>query len=121
MTKVTIDNDAPSFNYVTATGTTFANAAPITRIAEEMIVLVASSAFAEPRPGVIMPTAAIIGDYVEFHVDPASIDLTTGGQAPVWQVFNEVGDAIFEGSGNGSASFRKVRTTSDHLTWAPIF
>ncbi len=115
MTKIQIDNDSPTFAHVTATGTSFADAAPITRLSEEMVILVASSATADPRPGVIMPAAALIGDYIEIHTDPASINPT--GSAPEYFVYNEVGDII---SVNGNAAFRKVETTSDHLTWAQI-
>jgi hypothetical protein len=116
MTTIHIDNDGPTLNRVIATGTTFADASPITRLAQEMVVLVSSSALVDPRPGVIMPAAALIGDYVEFHVDPASI-LAAGGQRPTYQVFNEVGDVIATGQ---DLAFRKVETTSDHLTWVFI-
>jgi hypothetical protein len=108
---------AVKITHITATGTSFADAATITRNGKNMVVLVASTVFTDPRPGVIMPTSGEVGDYIEFHVDPASIDIATGGQAPDYAVYNEVGDIIAE---SGNSAFRRVETTNDHLTWASV-
>jgi hypothetical protein len=104
---------AVKVSYITATGTSFADAATLTRDSKNMVVLVASTANSDPRPGVIMPSSGLVGDYIEFHADPASL---AAGYSALYFVYNEVGDIISIGNG----AFRRVETTNDHLTWSSV-
>lgn len=99
---VTYSRDGITIDDLIATGSTFADSAPILRYSQVTVVMVNASSSSN---GVSLPSTSEIGDLIEIHRSFSGVSS--------FQVYDDAGNFIWTG---GGAVFRKITSS----TWARV-